>query len=53
MTEPVLTKRADALGWLASTPADYPFRFATAGDTEREATTNFEQAVQRWERLAD
>ncbi len=48
---PALTQRADDLGWLASTPDDYPLRFATTGATEDEAIRAFEEAVSRWESL--
>jgi hypothetical protein len=51
MTTPTLTKRADPHGWLASTPPDYPLRFAVSGSTEQEARENFDAAVARWEGL--
>jgi hypothetical protein len=48
---PILVKREGDYGWLASTPADYPYRFAAAGDHEAEAVENFREAVARWESL--
>jgi hypothetical protein len=50
---PVMTKRDEPLGWLASTPTDYPLRFAVAGETEAVATETFQAALLRWESLPD
>ena len=50
---PVLTKRAADLGWLASTPPDYPLRFAVEGATEAQAVENFAAAVKRWESIPE
>lgn len=51
MTDPVMTKRTDPLGWLASTPPDHPLRFAVTGSTEDEARANFGSAERRWATL--
>lgn len=51
MPIPQTTQRADDLGWIASTPPTYPFRFAVIGNTEAEAKARFEEAVKRWESL--
>lgn len=53
MPMPTLTRRAESLGWLASTPEGYPLRFAAVGETEEEARSNFAQAVTRWEAIPD
>jgi hypothetical protein len=50
---PILTKREEPLGWLASTPLAYPLRFAVDGTTETEAIENFKSAVARWEAIPD
>lgn len=50
-TAPVLTKRAEPHGWLASAPPGHSLRFTVAGETEEEAVANFEAARERWEAL--
>lgn len=52
-TKPTLSERANSLGWLASTPPEYPFRFAVTGVTEAQAAENFADAVRRWEAIPD
>lgn len=50
---PLLTERADDLGWLASTPPDYPYRFAAEGPDREAAERAFLEAVLRWENITD
>lgn len=50
---PVLTERTEGLGWLASTPRGYRYRFAVQGETVEETQANFSAAVERWERPED
>lgn len=50
---PVLTKRENDLGWLASTPDGYPFPIATVGETEAEAMASYDSMIRRWEALPD
>lgn len=52
-TKPLLTKRAETLGWLASSPSGFPLRLAVEGRTEKEATDRYFQAVARWESYPD
>jgi len=34
--------------WLASTPADHPYRIGVLGDDPAEAKANFEAALAEW-----
>lgn len=53
MTAPDLAERADERGWIASTPADHPLRFAVIGASREEATQRFMEALERWESLSE
>ena len=48
---PILTKRANDLGWLASPPADFHLQLAAVGATAEEAVANFEVVLERWESI--
>lgn len=50
---PVMTRRDGDLGWLASTPPDYPLRFAVVGNDESEAEDRYYAALARWEAIPE
>jgi hypothetical protein len=49
--EPVVTEAA--VGWLAVTPRDHPYRIGTVGDSRVEAERRFRAAFLAWEELHD
>lgn len=40
-----------AIGWLATTPADHPYRIGVVGGSEEEARRRFVAAMAAWEEL--
>jgi len=45
--------RHAAIGWLASTPSDHPYRIGVVGRDEQEARRRFDAAMAAWGELHD
>lgn len=43
--------RESALGWLAVSPLDYPYRIGVVGEDREEARRRFAAALAAWEEL--
>lgn len=43
--------RQTATGWLAATPADYPYRIGVEGSSDDEARRRFAAAFAAWDEL--
>lgn len=48
-----LIKRADDLGWLASTSPDHPYRITVVAPTETEADALLAQRIAAWDALGE
>lgn len=42
-----------AAGWIATTPADHPYRIGVVGDDADQARRRFDAAFAAWEELHD
>lgn len=50
---PIMTKCDGTLGWIATTPLEYPWRIGVIGKTSAETRRLYREAIIRWKSLPD